>query len=186
MQSTVVAHQFYVWANGVTRYGLSHGAIKSVWLSLPFLPEQIAIADFLDRETAKIDRLVAKKQTLIERLKEKRTALISLTVTHGLPPAGAHQAGLDPYPKLKPSGIEWLGEVPEHWEVKRLMHLTDQAHQIMYGIVLPGPDVPDGVPIVKGGSGTIPAGSHNFRQVFWVSLSVLLQLRAGDFRMDGL
>ena len=118
---------------------------------LPSPAEQRAIADFLDRETAKIDTLVAKKGTLTERLKEKRTALISRTVTRGLPPNDARAAGLDPHPKLKPTGIDWLGEVPEHWEVKHLIQLTDQARPIMYGIVLPGPDVPDGVPIVKGG-----------------------------------
>ena len=89
---------------------------------LPIAPpdEQRAIADFLDRETAKIDTLVAKKRTLIERLKEKRTALISRTVTRGLPPDAARQAGLDPNPKLKPSGVDWLGEVPEHWAVKAI------------------------------------------------------------------
>jgi type I restriction enzyme S subunit len=76
-----------------------------------------AIVDFLDHETAKIDTLVAKKRTLIERLKEKRTALISRTVTRGLPPGAARAAGLDPHPKLKPSGIDWLGDVPEHWDV---------------------------------------------------------------------
>ena len=64
--------------------------------------------------------LVAKKRTLIERLKEKRTALISRTVTRGLPPNDARAAGLDPHPKLKPTGIEWLGEVPEHWAVKAI------------------------------------------------------------------
>ena len=120
---------------------------------LPIAPsnEQRAIAAFLDRETAKINMLVAKKRTLIERLQEKRTALISRTVTRSLPPNDARAAGLDPHPKLKPTGIDWLGEVPEHWEVKHLIQLTDQARPIMYGIVLPGPDVPDGVPIVKGG-----------------------------------
>src|SRR5690606_17681293 len=84
------------------------------------LTEQRAIADFLDRETAKIDTLVARKRTLIERLKEKRTALISRTVTRGLPPDAATQAGLDAHPNLKPSGIDWLGDVPEHWGVKPL------------------------------------------------------------------
>jgi restriction endonuclease S subunit len=79
--------------------------------------EQRAIADFLDRETAKIDTLVAKKRLMIERLKEKRTALISRTVTRGLPPYAARAVGLDPHPKLKPSGIDWLGGVPEHWKV---------------------------------------------------------------------
>ena len=82
--------------------------------------EQRAIADFLDRETAKIDTLVARKRTLIERLKEKRTALISRTVTRGLPPDAATEAGLDPHPKLKPSGVDWLGEVPEYWDVVEL------------------------------------------------------------------
>ena len=54
---------------------------------------------------------------MFERLKEKRTALISRTVTRGLPPDAARAAGLDPHPKLKPSGIDWLGDVPAHWEV---------------------------------------------------------------------
>ena len=92
-------------------------AIGTLPIPLPGDDEQRAIADFLDRETAKIDTLVAKKRTLIERLKEKRTALISRTVTRGLPPDAARAAGLDPHPKLKPSGIDWLGDVPEHWEV---------------------------------------------------------------------
>ena len=85
---------------------------------MPPEDEQRAIADFLDRETAKINMLVAKKRTLIERLQEKRTALISRTVTRGLPPDAARAAGLDPHPKLKPTGIAWLGEVPEHWAVE--------------------------------------------------------------------
>ena len=84
---------------------------------LPPSVEQVSIADFLDRETSKIDLLVAKKRTLIERLKEKRTALISRTVTRGLPPDAARAAGLDPHPKLKPSGIDWLREIPRHWTI---------------------------------------------------------------------
>jgi len=89
--------------------------IYRFWWAWPKPSEQTAIADFLDRETEKIDTLVAKKQTLIEQLKEKRTALISRTVTRGLPPDEARKAGLDPNPRLKPSGIDWLGDVPEHW-----------------------------------------------------------------------
>jgi len=88
---------------------------KDFHVPLPPLHEQTAIAGFLDRETGRIDTLVAKKQTLIERLKEKRTALISRTVTRGLPPDAASKAGFDPHPRLKPSGVEWLGDVPEHW-----------------------------------------------------------------------
>lgn len=89
----------------------------------PHSSEQVYIATFLNRETKKIDILVAKKRMLIEKLKEKRTALISRTVTRGLPPEAALAAGLDPYHLLKPSGVEWLGNVPEHWEVKRLKYI---------------------------------------------------------------
>lgn len=56
------------------------------------------------------------------------------------------------YPKYKDSGVEWLGEVPEHWRIIPLHRLTDAERPIMYGIVLPGPDVEDGVPILKGGN----------------------------------
>ena len=87
---------------------------------LPPLDEQRTIAAFLDRETERIDALVAKKRLLIERLEEYRTALITRTVTRGLPPEAARAAALDPSPCLKPSGVEWLGEVPEHWDVTRL------------------------------------------------------------------
>ena len=102
---------------------------KNALIPLPPMGEQRAIADFLDRETAKLDTLVTKKRTLIERLKEKRTALISRTVTRGLPPDAARAAGLDPHPKLKPSGIDWLGDVPEHWVVKRFRHLLRRLDQ---------------------------------------------------------
>ncbi|MCY2953507.1 MAG: restriction endonuclease subunit S, partial [Planctomycetota bacterium] len=74
---------------------------------IPPPDEQCAIAAFLDRETAKIDGLVEKKRRLIELLKEKRTALISRAVTKGLNPAAP----------MKPSGIDWLGDVPRHWDI---------------------------------------------------------------------
>ncbi len=119
-QSCAINQQFQTSATGVTRYGLPKSSIGEAWLPLPHTDEQTAIADFLDRETGRIDTLVAQKQTLIERLKEKRTALISRTVTRGLPPDEARKAGIDPHPRLKPSGVEWLGDVPEGWEVKRL------------------------------------------------------------------
>ena len=102
---------------GVSYPALNAPEIGMLPIPLPTGDEQRAIADFLDRETAKIDTLVAKKQTLIERLKEKRTALISRTVIRGLPPDAARQADLNPHPKLKPSGIKWIREVPERWEV---------------------------------------------------------------------
>ena len=83
-------------------------------LPLPPLPEQQAIAAFLDRETGHIDALIAKKKNLLSLLAEQRTALISRAVTKGL----------NPSVKLKPSGVEWLGDVPEEWEVKRVKHIV--------------------------------------------------------------
>jgi len=81
--------------------------------------EQTLIAAFLDRETAKIDELVTEQRRLIELLKEKRQAVISHAVTKGL----------NPHAPMKPSGIQWLGEVPEHWEVMRVKHLKHSIEQ---------------------------------------------------------
>jgi type I restriction enzyme S subunit len=81
---------------------------------LPTLQEQRSIAAFLDRETGKIDALVAKKKRLIELLQEKRTALITRAVTKGL----------DPDVPMKDSGVEWLGEIPATWKVKRIKNLS--------------------------------------------------------------
>ena len=103
-----------------TQSNLNAETVRRLPLPLPPLDEQRAIAAFLDRETERIDALVAKKRLLIERLEEYRTALITRTVTRGLPPEAARAAGLDASPRLKPSGVEWLGEVPEHWEVKEI------------------------------------------------------------------
>ena len=132
----VVAHSV-----GVSYPAINASELSSLDVAFPPLPEQHAIATFLDRETARIDALVAKKERLIELLQEKRTALITRAIT----------SGLDPDAPLKDSGVEWLGEIPAHWEVKRLWHLTPSHRRIMYGIVLPGPYVEDGIPIVKGG-----------------------------------
>ena len=78
--------QFHVAANGITRFGLGSGAIRGSLFAVPPMDEQRAIAAFLDRETAKIDALVARKERLIELLQEKRTALITRAVTRGLDP----------------------------------------------------------------------------------------------------
>ena len=120
MQSGAVNRQLQTSASGVTRYGLPNAAVGDALLPLPPLDEQHAIAAYLDRETERIDALVAKKRLLIERLDEYRTALITRTVTRGLPSEAARAAGLDPSPRLKPSGVGWLGDVPEHWEVRRI------------------------------------------------------------------
>ncbi|WP_323955491.1 restriction endonuclease subunit S [Aeromonas caviae] len=99
--------------------GVSYPAINSselidIKIIVPSLKEQQTIAAFLDYETARIDRLIAQQQRLIELLKEKRQAVISHAVTKGL----------NPDAPMKDSGIEWLGQVPEHWVVTKLSRLV--------------------------------------------------------------
>ena len=124
LNSPVGRQQLVFNSNTTTGLANLNGTILGgVATPLPPIDEQRAIGAFLDRETGRIDTLVEKKRLLIERLQEYRAALITRTVTRGLPPEAARAAGLDPSPRLKPSGTEWLGDVPEHWEWKRLEHV---------------------------------------------------------------
>jgi len=91
---------------------------------IPSSKEQTAIANFLDKKTAKIDALVKKDKKLIDLLKEKRAALINHVVTKGLPVRVRTQTGLDPNVKLKDSDIPWIGKIPEGWEVRKLKHVS--------------------------------------------------------------
>ena len=109
---------------GVTVMHIYASELKHLVIPFPVRQEQEAIGAFLDRETAKIDALIAQNEALIEHLKEQRAALISRTVTRGLPPDESRKAGIDPNPKLKPSGVEWPSRVPEHWTVKRLKYVA--------------------------------------------------------------
>jgi len=93
---------------------ISYGEFSRLSVPYPPLLEQLAIATFLDRETAKIDALIAEQQRLIELLQEKRQAVISHAVTKGL----------NPDAPMKDSGVEWLGEVPEHWAVGKLSYYS--------------------------------------------------------------
>jgi type I restriction enzyme, S subunit len=127
---------------------------------LPVAPpsEQRAIAAFLDRETGRMDRLVAKKRELIERLKEKRTALISRTVTCGLPPPAARAAGLAESPPLKASGLDWLSDIPAGWEAKPLKFIA----LVKTGFAFSSDDFIDlGVPVLRIGDIT-PDGRVDF------------------------
>jgi type I restriction enzyme S subunit len=114
ISSTRLKEQFWVAANGVTRFGISKSSISDALLLEPPVSEQQKIAEFLDQETSKIDKLITKKERLIELLKEKRTALISHAVTKGL----------NPDVPMKDSGVEWLGEIPEHWELRHLRRIV--------------------------------------------------------------
>jgi len=114
--------------------------VETQWIFNPPLSEQKLIANFLDRETAKIDALIAEQQRLIELLQEKRLVVISHAVTKGL----------NPNAPMKDSGVEWLGEVPEHWSIKRLKHISPR---LTVGIVVnPSSYISnDGLPFIYGG-----------------------------------
>ena len=107
------AHLAY-YSSSNTQANLNAAKVLSYPVALPSQEEQVAIASFLDRETAKIDALIAEQQRLIELLQEKRQAVISHAVTKGL----------NPNAPMKDSGVEWLGEVPEHWDVVQIKWLS--------------------------------------------------------------
>ena len=120
LQSKGLAYQFHVEAKGVTRYGLSHAGIKSVWFPLPPLPEQAAIVRFLDHADRRIRLYIRAKQKLITLLEEQKQAIIHQAVTGQIDVRTGQ-----PYPVYKPSGVEWLGDVPAHWEVSRFGRFID-------------------------------------------------------------
>lgn len=113
LQQFDVAHMKTLGAG--VRQTIGFTDIGNSFIFEPPLPEQTQIAAFLDHETAKIDALIAKQERLIALLEEKRQAVISHAVTKGL----------NPDAPLRPSGIDWLGDVPAHWEVKRGKHLFE-------------------------------------------------------------
>jgi type I restriction enzyme, S subunit len=110
LQSKTFRYQFEVEATGITRYGIDQYAIGNTRFPVPSILEQRSIAAYLDQQTAKIDALIAKKQHLLDLLVEQRAGIIDRAVTKGL--------NLDV--KMKDSGVKWLRQVPNHWEVKRL------------------------------------------------------------------
>jgi type I restriction enzyme S subunit len=139
MQSRPVVLQLELEATGVTRYGLAKDAIGLAVLPLPPLPTQLRIANYLDRETARIDGLIGEKGRMLALLEEKRAALIICVVSRGL----------DPNAALKPSGQEWLGEIPTHWEIRRIKFVTDALDQGSSPIAANAPAGPDELGILK-------------------------------------
>lgn len=133
---------------------LDLGSFLDIKVNVPPLETQRRIAQFLDEKTARIDGLIGKKRTLLDRLAEKRQALITRAVTKGL----------NPDVSMKPSGIDWLGDIPEHWEVlpvKRVSKL-ESGH------------TPDKKIDAYWDDGQIP----------WVSLNDTAVLRAADYISD--
>lgn len=143
-ESEGLRDQFCVAANGVTRYGLGTQEIKCFVLPVPPISEQRAIAAFLDRETARIDALIARKQRLIELLEEKRQAAISHAVTKGT----------NPVAKLKGTKSPFYDEIPSNWQMISIRSLVWQDAIEMqdgnHGEIHPKADdyVPHGIPFI--------------------------------------
>ena len=142
------------------------------YVALPDLTEQRSINSFLDRETAKIDALIAKRERLIELLNEKRMALINQAVTKGL----------EPNVPMKDSGVEWLGEIPAHWDTTFLDKLIDPLRRITYGIVQPGEPDPDGIPMVRGQN--YSRGWSPLDEIFRVSPAIEAPYRRARLKPD--
>lgn len=138
---------FYGMGGGL-RQSMKFEDFRRLPLLLPPYEEQIKISAFLDHETAKIDNLIEKQQQLIELLKEKRQAVISHAVTKGL----------NPDVPMKDSGVEWLGEVPDHWGVMPLKYV---CALIKDGTHLPPPRVDNGIPLLSVRN--IVGGEFQFR-----------------------
>ena len=110
-------------SRGATMQRISRGLYGNIKIPLPSIEEQTAIANYLNHKTTQIDTLIAKKEQFISLLHEERTAVINQAVTKGL----------DPKVQMKDSGIEWLGEIPDHWEVKKLKYVGNCQNGISEG-----------------------------------------------------
>lgn len=110
-----VLNQFSSEGKGTTRQIIGRNVFNNVHVVLPPLSEQQQIVSYLDRKTSQIDTLIEKTQRKIELLKENRTSLINEVITKGL----------NPNVEMKDSGVEWIGEIPSHWELKRLKNVSD-------------------------------------------------------------
>ena len=192
LKSKASAYQFHMIAKGVTRYGLSHSGIQSVTIPLPPPDEQAVIARYLDDADQRIRAYVSAKERLIALLEEERQAIIHQAVTRGL----------DPNVKLKPSGVEWLGDVPEHWEVRRLKSLcimnsgdgiTAEAieqtgtYPVYGGNGLRGYTAEythDGRYALIGRQGALCGNVHDVQGKFWASEHAVVASLYSDHKID--
>lgn len=110
------------WTFG-TQPNIGMGALENLWVTMPPIKEQVTIARYLEHKTSKLDTLITKKEKLIELLQEERTAIINDAVTKGL----------DPNVRMKDSDIEWLGEIPQHWKIKKLKYVGQCQNGVSAG-----------------------------------------------------
>jgi type I restriction enzyme S subunit len=145
--------EFYKMGHGIVAdlWTTRYYEMKSIMVGIPPIQEQTAIAEFLDDKTTKIDQAIAIKQQQIDLLKERRQILIHKAVTQGI----------NPTVKLKDSGVEWIGEIPEGWEVKRLKELCKAFGRIGFR----GYTTSD---LVNEGEGAITISPSNIKEEFMI------------------
>ncbi|MBE9050219.1 restriction endonuclease subunit S [Nostocales cyanobacterium LEGE 11386] len=164
---------FDLYKYGSAVPSMTQEKLNQILFAAPPLDEQEAIARFLDHKTKQIDDLITKKEALLEKLDEKRTALISHAVTKGL----------DPSVPMKDSGIEWLGKIPEHWEMKRLKFISPE--QSVGVVINPSSYIDENgtIPFIYGANiREYQIDFVNARRISEESNKILLksQLKAGD------
>ena len=164
-----------------TQLNLNTDTIGSIRIALPPTDELNAILAFLDLETGKIDALIAEQRRLVELLAEKLQAVISHAVTKGL----------NPNAPMKDSGIEWLGEVPEHWEVSRIKRVAS----IRYGIGEPPKYHAEGMPLIRAtnvhagnlfdeGMVFVDPTEIPAQRIVWLSAGDIIVVRSGAYTGD--
>jgi len=160
LRSYPFQEEFYRYGKGIVAdlWSTNYTSMKNITIPFPPLQEQQSIANYLDKATAKIDTLIEKQTKLIEILKEKRQAVISTAVTRGL----------DSSVPMKDSGVEWLGEIPEHWKALQLKRISS----IKGGYAYSTTDFQDeGIQIIKIGN-VYQSKFHTDRQPTFISENV--------------
>lgn len=147
LKSTGFIEEFYRYGHGIVAdlWTTRYWDMKSIKLPIPPLPEQTRIAQFLDRKVALIDEAIAKKERMIALLEERRQIMIQEAVTKGLPREERLKAGLEPEVTYKDSGVDWIGKIPEDWEVKKLKYIGKTQN----GISAPGEYFGRGYPFLS-------------------------------------
>lgn len=117
-KTELFADEFYKWGNGIVDdlWSTKWSSMKNIMVPFPPLKEQRIIADYLDIKCTQIDTIIAKEQSIIEKLQEYKKAIITQAITRGLNSSA----------KMKKTGFEWIGMIPKHWNVKKIKYLTSK------------------------------------------------------------
>ena len=167
MRSDGYVDEYNKHIRGLTTYDRSvrKEDFEEIGVLLPSKQEQIQIANFLDRKTGQIDELIRIKERKIELLYEQRTVLINQAVTKGL----------DPNVEMKPSGVEWIGEIPAHWEVVRNKFIFQQIRDVCY---------PNLLLLSIGIKGIVPKSQTGQKDVSSADKSLYKRVKIGDIAFN--